>query len=648
MAVGCAAQKPYSAFETIPKDKSTTSSSRFELIDHFNAGVANTSFGTKWHTHSLEGSRAELVPEAEDGVRYGASATIEYDIPAGKEVSISADLKGLDISRADLVVLLLRKKEFELFGGKLYLRFTDESGHKASVEIHPYTSPYINGRGTDWLEVGAPTKAFSGVDFNQLKSFEFALAASRSVKGRLVLDEIGFFNKEDIVFKSGLDNLAGFPKTIAPLNRTSELLRVKNDKAFLSEVAADTWHYFDKLIDTETHLPVDHIRQGRVNGIGSYASPTNIAIYWLANVAALDLSLISREKALHNIEASFKTVLKLKRWSGFFYNYYHTRSLLVTREYISTVDNGWLAAALVVVRQAFPKELGRQATQLLGEMNFSKFYDPSNGQLKLGYDTEKEKFTPYHYGLLVTEARLTSYVAIGKGDLGPEHWARIYRTLPEEWDWQKQKPEGEETKLFDQPVFEGHYTFLGKKFVPSWGGSLFEFLAPALLVKEQKLGPRGFGKNNETVADLHIEYALKKRGLPVWGSAPCAVQSGVGWIYREYGIPEMGSKEKGYPDRGVIAPYASILALEMRPKEVIQNLREMLSRYQGIYGEYGFYDSVETGKGIVNHQYLILDQGMSFLSFANFLRDGVIQNYFHADPVGKGGEVLLQEEVFSI
>lgn len=648
MAAGCATQKPYSAFETIPHDKSTTSSTRFELIDHFNAGVTKTRFGTQWHTHSLEGSRVELAPEAEDGVRYGASAAIEYDIQLGKEASISADLNGLDISRADLVVMLLRKKEFDLFDGKLYLRFTDESGRKESVEVHSYTRPYINGHGIEWLEVGVPRKAFDGVDFNRLRSFEFALAAGRGAKGRLVVDEIGFFNKADIVFKSALDNLSGFPKTIAPFNRASELLRIKDERQFFSEIAADTWRYFENLIDTETHLPVDHIRQGRVNGIGSYASPTNIAMYWLANVAAFDLSLIPKEKAVRNIEAGFETVLKLKRWSGFFYNYYNTRSLRTTREYISTVDNGWLAAALVVIRQAFPEELGSKATKLLGEMDFSKFYDPSNGQLRLGYETDKEKFTPYHYGLLMTEARLASYVAIGKGDLEPEHWARIYRTLPEEWDWQKQKPEGKEATLFGEPVFEGHYTFLNKKFVPSWGGSLFEFLSPALLVKEQKFGARGLGKNNEIVTDLHIEYALKERSYPVWGLAPCAVQNGVGWIYREYGIANLGSKEKGYSDRGVITPYASLLALEMRPREVIENLRKLLSRYPDIYGEYGFYDSVDTGKGIVNHQYLVLDQGMSFIAIANFLRSGVIQNYFHADPVGKKSEALLQEEAFSI
>ncbi|MDQ6670221.1 MAG: hypothetical protein M3069_05645, partial [Chloroflexota bacterium] len=45
-------------------------------------------------------------------------------------------------------------------------------------------------------------------------------------------------------------------------------------------------------------------------------------------------------------------------------------------------------------------------------------------------------------------------------------------------------------------VFEGHYTYAGLNFVPSWGGSMFEALMPALVVPENEWGPRSFGLNN--------------------------------------------------------------------------------------------------------------------------------------------------------
>jgi hypothetical protein len=36
------------------------------------------------------------------------------------------------------------------------------------------------------------------------------------------------------------------------------------------------------------------------------------------------------------------------------------------------------------------------------------------------------------------------------------------------------------------------------------------------------------------------------------------------------------------------------------------------------------------------------------VSIANYLKDGVIRNYFHNDPIGKKPEELLEKEKFSI
>ena len=97
-----------------------------------------------------------------------------------------------------------------------------------------------------------------------------------------------------------------------------------------------------------------------------------------------------------------------------------------------------------------------------------------------------------------------------------------------------------------------------------------------------------------------------------------------------------------------MTPYASLLALETRPEAVIHNLRTMLTQHSDIYGAYGFYDSVLVKKGVVNHQYLLLDQGMSFLAIANYLSDGLLQKRFHQDPVGRKTRALLGREEFSI
>jgi len=628
--------------------KTSSYASRFQLIDDFNGGIGRTKVDTEWKTAKTSSGSVKLFSEQEDALNHGGSLAIEYDIPRRSRVSFFTLLNGLDVSQARSLILMFRKKDLDSFSGNLLAEMRDASGRKVSTKILKLPRQLHKGPKSEWVRIEIPRKSYRSLDFNQLERFELILDASAAgQKGRLTVDEIGFFGSEELIFESNRDNLAGFPKTAANESRVKELLKTQDGHKFLKLIASDTWRYFENLTDSKTHLSVDHIRVGKNVGIGSYISPTNAALYWLANVAAYDLSLISKKQAIKNIQSSLESFERLNRWGGgFWYNFYHTRSFRVTRMYVSSVDNGWVAAALVVVRQAFPEAFQNKADELLKRLDFSDFYDPSNGQLRLGFDADNGSFSPYHYGLIATEARLTSYVAIGKGDLKKEHWTRIYRTLPEEWDWQKQVPKGKKQVLFGRQIFEGNYTYLDKKFVPSWGGSLFEFLAPTLILDEQKLAPKGLGKNNEVATDLHIEYALHQKMYPVWGISPASVQNGRAWNYREYGIPALGAK--GYPDQGVIAPYASLLALATRPEAVVRNLREMLTRYPGIYGEYGFYDSLDLVKKRVNQQYLLLDQAMSFLAIANYLKDGTIRKRFHRDPIGQAGEVLLREENFAI
>ena len=161
---------------------------------------------------------------------------------------------------------------------------------------------------------------------------------------------------------------------------------------------------------------------------------------------------------------------------------------------------------------------------------------------------------------------------------------------------------------------------------------------------EQTYGRENLGRNNEIVTDLHILYAIRDKKYPVWGIAPCAIQYGRNWQYKEYGIPELAAK--GYPDEGVVAPYASFLALATRPKNAVENFRNLLAEYDEIYGEFGFYDSVVVASGKVDQQYLLIDQAMNFIAMVNYLKQGSITKRFHSDPVGKKAEVLLKEEKF--
>ncbi|OGS19130.1 MAG: hypothetical protein A2219_04790 [Elusimicrobia bacterium RIFOXYA2_FULL_50_26] len=416
------------------------------------------------------------------------------------------------------------------------------------------------------------------------------------------------------------------------------------DTQFMKTLAEDTWGYMRDIVDRETGLPLDNIIMVSTSPaqINDYTSITNIGLYLMCVTAADSMGLIQRADALGRIRLVIDSLSRMDTWEGQFYNYYKTDDLSHSGHYVSTVDLGWLAAGIVVVKNAFPSEFGDDAQALLDQIDFSKFYDTQLGHLALGYDAQSQKMSPYHYGLLCTEPRVASYLAIAKGDVPETHWLRLYRTLPRSWHWQKQIPLGKSRRYGRYGVFNGYYVHNNFRYVPSWGGSMFEFLMPTLVLKEQELAHSGLGANNKAVVGAQIAYALDEAGYPVWGISPCSIPSDPEG-YREYGVDFLGSK--GYDDKGVIAPYASILALDIEPRKTVENLRK-LSEYTDIYGPYGFFDSINVLTGQVNTKYLCLDQAMSFLALANYLTGGGIREWFHSDPSIKEYEHLLSDERF--
>ncbi|XXM70974.1 glucoamylase family protein [Lysinibacillus sphaericus] len=413
-------------------------------------------------------------------------------------------------------------------------------------------------------------------------------------------------------------------------------------RAELKAVAKKTYKFYEDHTDPSTGLTFDETRytdEGKKNA--EHTSPTNIGMYMMSTVSAQELGFISEEEAVDRIQVTLNTLESMKKWNGLFYNWYYTKDGSLKKDwgqFISQVDNGWLSAGLIVVGQAYD-ELNGQTSKLVADMDYSTLYDPEVGQFRGGYDVAQGKLTDHHYGLLYTEPRVASYISIGKGDVPKEHWWKMERTIPAEWDWQSQIPEGEYVEYDGVSVFEGHYEYNGVKFVPSWGGSMFEGLMPGIVLKEKELGKQALGLNNQRHVELQIQYA-KDKGYKEWGFSPAATPDG----YSEFAATPLGTS--GYADKSTVTPHASFLALDYAPDEVRKNIKVL--KGMDMFGKYGFYDSVNVETGEIAKAYLALDQGMIMVSIANFLKDGVIRDYFHQDPIGKKPEELLEKEVFSI
>lgn len=419
----------------------------------------------------------------------------------------------------------------------------------------------------------------------------------------------------------------------------------KDDRAFLLEVAEDTWGFFDHIVDREHALPLDTIQltkdtpMGPDTWIGDFTNVTNIGLYLMCLPAAQNFGFLARGEAVERVTQTLTTVEGLETAKeNFLYNYYDTTSLDRTSHFASLVDSGWLAAGLYVVKAAYP-ELAERVDKLLARWNFAFFYDEVDQQFWHGYYTNIEHYAEYHYGTFYTEPRATAYLAIARGEVPVDLWYQTLRTFPENYGWQSRAPVKRVAKPYEGGTYYGgYYEWEGLTYVPSWGGSLFEALMPTVMLKERELAAESLGRNNHMHVKGHI-LAASKLGYPVWGMSPCSVP---GDGYSEYGVKELGAK--GYKG-GVVTPHVSVLALEYEPEAVVKNLRTLIDRY-AIYGAYGFYDAVDPVSGKVAYKYLCLDQGMIFLALSNYLRAGFVRSLFHADPKMKALEALLARERF--
>jgi len=432
------------------------------------------------------------------------------------------------------------------------------------------------------------------------------------------------------------------------------------DLVTLSGYAKDTWKSFDALA-LPSGLPSDMISKTAEGWkTANYTSPSDIAAYLWSTIAAEDLKIIDHEEATRRIGQTLGALVKLERSHGFFYNWYDPRdgSTLklwpgggAVRPFLSTVDNGWLAASLMMVRNTRP-QFQAQAEALLVPMNFGFFFDPYDsskpiehpGLLRGGYYSDDNTFASYHYGMLNTEARIASYVGIARGHLPPDHYFRMSRARPPAGDCRVPTTRGKVREYLGVAVDEGFRSYRGFRVVPSWDGSMFEALMVTLFVPEAEWAPNGWGINHKLYVQASIEHATQDGKLPAWGSSPSSVPGGG---YRVYGVRDLSAEgprgETVVPS--VMTPHASFLALPYAPKEAIRNIEILAGRFKA-YDSLGFLDAVDVSTGKVAECELAIDQGMIMASVANILGDRSIQRAFSDGQVAQVIRPLIAPEHF--
>ena len=466
--------------------------------------------------------------------------------------------------------------------------------------------------------------------------------------------------------------------------------------------ADDTWRSLVAMTDETTGLPADHIDASLAAADRSgYTSPTNIGGYLWSIVVARELRIIDAREATRRARQTLATLLRMDhhRPSGMFYNWYAEGdgSVLTTwpgggpvAPFCSSVDNGWLGAALMVVREALPGAADR-ANRLFARMRWDMFYNPDAprpGGLMHGgfYDAPPPAnvatftgnhigvgpdvwYTTHHYDTVVSETRITTYLGLITGQVPATNYYALWRTFPAtcDWSWPEAQPVGQVRSYAGLDVFEGAYPYRGMLIVPGWGGSMFEELMPDVFVPESTWAPRSWGVNHRLHVRAQREHGLLEAGYGYWGFSPSSNPAGG---YREYGVDALGLNPDGYfSDQemtnydagfgdcrpgtnptprygdGVVTPHASFLAMMHEPAESIRNLMR-IEKQLGAYGDGGFFDAAATSSGDISRTYLSLDQAMVMGGLGNVAGRGVLRRAFGTRKVERRLRPVIGQEVF--
>ena len=273
---------------------------------------------------------------------------------------------------------------------------------------------------------------------------------------------------------------------------------------------------------------------------------------------------------------------------------------------------------LVARAQAIAEKTARFAV----DMDFTFLLESDRQLLSIGFRVDDQALDDGAYDLLESEARLASFLAIAKGDVPTRNWFRLGRTM--------------------MPLRRGSVLL-------SWSGSMFEYLMPTMLMRE----PAGslLAQSNRLAVQRQISYG-RELGIP-WGISESqynARDREQNYQYTGFGVPDLGLK-RGLSENTVVAPYATGLAAMVAPAAALKNFNR-LTRI-GARGQHGWYEAIdytparipEGSSYAVVYSYMAHHQAMTIIGIADVVFDGLIRERFHAEPMVRATELLLQERM---
>ena len=425
-------------------------------------------------------------------------------------------------------------------------------------------------------------------------------------------------------------------KVIFETNKLNE-----KERQEILDIGLATWKFFDEnMIKVNNFLPPDNFQENRRPKTSLTTSPTNIGFGALAILNAYDLKYISLDYTIRKLADTLNTIEKLEKWNGHLYNWYNVRTLEVVKPlFVSTVDSGNFIACMYVIKnflenikesklitdilRPYISRMLEIIDPLINNVDYKKLYSESRNLFSIGYSIDENKLVDSYYDMLMSEARLTSLLAIASSEVTSKHWFALARNLVKT----------------DR-----------RKGLISWSGTSFEYFMPNLFTKDYE-----YTLIDESLSFSmysQMKYAKSSNDIP-WGISESgfAIQDdNENYQYKAFGVPWLGLK-RGLNDNMVVAPYASLMCLEYKPKVVYSNIKK-LKKYKAL-SNYGFYEAIDFTKKHIgkNEKYALVKsymahhQGMILTAINNYINEDVVKSRFHNNPDISAAEILLKERV---
>ena len=261
-----------------------------------------------------------------------------------------------------------------------------------------------------------------------------------------------------------------------------------------------------------------------------------------------------------------------------------------------------------------------QIDELVLSTDFRALYDPRHSLFHIGYNVTNQMADAGYYDLLASEARITSFLAIAKGDIAQKNWFALGRPLT---------------------LVRGVPTLV------SWSGTMFEYLMPNLIMKT----PFGTILSRSCLSAVRRQIAYGKKMKIPWGvseSQYFVFDTDSNYQYAPFGMQYLRLQSSMKPVK-VVAPYATALALGTMSAAALKNLSRLLEIGAG--GDYGLYEALDFGRpdsaGMKPYSlvqsFMAHHQGMILASINNCLHANILQKRFHDEAMVKATSVLLEE-----